>query len=83
VSRNTRRELVEAGASPSKVFSVFNGVDKEVFKPMNKDYAKTLVEENTQGWAKRQGIVACESRTNKRYSYTHKSCCHAKKNLWR
>jgi glycosyltransferase involved in cell wall biosynthesis len=45
VSRNTRRELVEAGALPSKVFSVLNGVDKEIFKPMNKDYAKTLVEE--------------------------------------
>jgi glycosyltransferase involved in cell wall biosynthesis len=45
VSRNTRRELIEAGALPSKVFSVLNGVDKEVFKPMNKDYAKTLVEE--------------------------------------
>jgi glycosyltransferase involved in cell wall biosynthesis len=45
VSRNTRRELIEAEALPSKVFSVLNGVDKEVFKPMNKDYAKTLVEE--------------------------------------
>jgi glycosyltransferase involved in cell wall biosynthesis len=45
VSRNTRRELVEAGTLPSKVFSVLNGVDKEVFKPMNKDYAKTQVEE--------------------------------------
>jgi glycosyltransferase involved in cell wall biosynthesis len=45
VSRNTRRELVEAGALPSKVFSILNGVDKDVFKPMNKDYAKTLVEE--------------------------------------
>jgi len=45
VSRNTRRELIEAGALSSKVFSVLNGVDKEVFKPMNKDYAKTLVEE--------------------------------------
>jgi glycosyltransferase involved in cell wall biosynthesis len=45
VSRNTRRELIEAGALPSKVFSILNGVDKDVFKPMNKDYAKTLVEE--------------------------------------
>ena len=45
VSRNTRRELIEAGVSPSKVFSVLNGVDKEVFKPANKDYAKTQVEE--------------------------------------
>jgi glycosyltransferase involved in cell wall biosynthesis len=45
VSRNTRRELIEAGALPSKVFSVLNGIDKEIFKPMNKDYAKMLVEE--------------------------------------
>jgi glycosyltransferase involved in cell wall biosynthesis len=45
VSRNTRRELLEAGALPSKVFSILNGVDKDVFKPMNKDRAKTLVEE--------------------------------------
>jgi glycosyltransferase involved in cell wall biosynthesis len=45
VSKNTRRELIEAGALPSKVFSILNGVDKDVFKPMNKDYAKTLVEE--------------------------------------
>jgi glycosyltransferase involved in cell wall biosynthesis len=45
VSRNTRRELIEAGTLPSKVFSVLNGVDKEVFKPMNKDCAKTQVEE--------------------------------------
>jgi glycosyltransferase involved in cell wall biosynthesis len=45
VSRNTRRELIEAGALSSKVFSVLNGVDKKVFKPMNKDCAKTQVEE--------------------------------------
>jgi glycosyltransferase involved in cell wall biosynthesis len=45
VSRNTRRELIEVGVLPNKVFSILNGVDKEVFKPMNKDYAKTLVEE--------------------------------------
>ena len=45
VFRNTRRELVEAGALQSKVFSILNGVDKEVFKPMNKDYAKAQVEE--------------------------------------
>ena len=44
VSRNTRRELIEAGALPNKIFSILNGVDKNVFKPMNKDYAKTLVE---------------------------------------
>jgi glycosyltransferase involved in cell wall biosynthesis len=45
VSRNTRRELIKIGAPPNKVFSILNGVDKEVFKPMNKDYAKTQVEE--------------------------------------
>jgi glycosyltransferase involved in cell wall biosynthesis len=45
VSRNTRRELIEAGALPNKVFPILNGVDKEVFKPMNKDHAKSLVEE--------------------------------------
>jgi glycosyltransferase involved in cell wall biosynthesis len=45
VSKNTRKELIEAGAMPDKVFSILNGVDKDVFKPMNKDYAKTQVEE--------------------------------------
>jgi len=45
VSKNTRRELIEAGIPPNKVFSILNGVDKEVFKPMNKDHAKMLVEE--------------------------------------
>jgi glycosyltransferase involved in cell wall biosynthesis len=45
VSKNTRKELIEAGAMPGKVFSILNGVDKDVFKPMNKDYAKTQVEE--------------------------------------
>jgi hypothetical protein len=30
MSRNTRRELIKAGALPSKVFSVLNGVDKKV-----------------------------------------------------
>jgi glycosyltransferase involved in cell wall biosynthesis len=33
------------GIQQSKVVSILNGVDKDVFKPMNKDYAKTLVEE--------------------------------------
>ena len=45
VSKNTRKELIEAGALPNMVFSVLNGVDKEVFKPMNKDYVKTQVKE--------------------------------------
>jgi glycosyltransferase involved in cell wall biosynthesis len=46
VSRNTRRELIEAGALPNKVFSILNGVDKDVFKPMSKESARALVE----GW---------------------------------
>jgi glycosyltransferase involved in cell wall biosynthesis len=45
VSRNTGKELIGAGAQLNKVFSILNGVDKDVFKPMNKNYAKTFVEE--------------------------------------
>ena len=45
VSKNTRKELVDMGIQQNKVVSILNGVDKDVFKPMNKDYAKTLVEE--------------------------------------
>jgi glycosyltransferase involved in cell wall biosynthesis len=45
VSRNTRRELIDAGALPNKVFSILNGVDKDVFKPMSKERARALVEE--------------------------------------
>jgi len=44
VSRNTGKELIGAGAQLNKVFSILNGVDKDVFKPMNKNYAKTFVE---------------------------------------
>ncbi|MCC6056210.1 MAG: glycosyltransferase family 4 protein [Desulfurococcaceae archaeon] len=45
VSKNTRKELVNMGMQDNKIVSILNGVDKDVFKPMNKDYAKTLVEE--------------------------------------
>jgi len=45
VSKNTKRELIEAEVMPNKVFSVLNGVDKELFKPMDKERARTLVEE--------------------------------------
>jgi len=45
VSKNTRKELIDMGIQQNKVISILNGVDKDVFKPMNKDYAKTLVEE--------------------------------------
>jgi len=44
VSKNTRKELIDMGIQQNKVVSLLNGVDKEVFKPMNKDYAKTQVE---------------------------------------
>ena len=44
VSRNTKRELIEAGALPNKVFSVLNGVDKEVLNH-EQGYAKMLVKE--------------------------------------
>jgi len=45
VSKNTRKELIGTGIQQNKVVSILNGVDKEVFKPMNKDYAKTQIEE--------------------------------------
>jgi len=45
VSKNTRKELIGMGIQQNRVVSILNGVDKEVFKPMNKDYAKTQVEE--------------------------------------
>jgi glycosyltransferase involved in cell wall biosynthesis len=45
VSKNTRKELIAMGIQQNKVISVLNGVDKEIFKPISKDYAKTSVEE--------------------------------------
>jgi glycosyltransferase involved in cell wall biosynthesis len=45
VSKNTRKELIGMGIQQNKVVSILNGVDKDVFKPMNKDYAKARVEE--------------------------------------
>jgi glycosyltransferase involved in cell wall biosynthesis len=45
VSRNTKKELIKAGAMPSKVFSILNGVNKELFKPMDKERARALVKE--------------------------------------
>jgi glycosyltransferase involved in cell wall biosynthesis len=45
VSKNTRKELMDMGIQQNKVVPILNGVDKDIFKPMNKDYAKTLVEE--------------------------------------
>jgi glycosyltransferase involved in cell wall biosynthesis len=45
VSRNTKKELVNMGMQNNKIISILNGVDKEIFKPISKDYAKTSVEE--------------------------------------
>jgi len=45
VSENTKRELTIMGLSPEKVVSLLNGVDKERFKPMDKNHARALVEE--------------------------------------
>ncbi|MCC6055772.1 MAG: glycosyltransferase family 4 protein [Desulfurococcaceae archaeon] len=82
VSKNTRRELIEAGALPNKVFSVLNGVDKEVFKPMNKDYAKTLVEEILKVRL-RDKVLLHVNPGPRKGSHPHKSYCHTKENLWR
>jgi len=45
VSRNTKKELELAGADPSRVFPVLNGVDKELFKPMSKEVARSYLEQ--------------------------------------
>jgi glycosyltransferase involved in cell wall biosynthesis len=44
VSKNTRKELINAGTPPSKVYSVLNGVDKELFRPIKREDARSLVE---------------------------------------
>jgi len=44
VSKNTRKDLINAGTPPSKVYSVLNGVDKELFKPIKREDARSLVE---------------------------------------
>jgi glycosyltransferase involved in cell wall biosynthesis len=44
VSKNTRKELINAGTPPSKVYSVLNGVDKELYKPIKREDARSLVE---------------------------------------
>jgi len=44
VSRNTKSELELADVDPSRVFPVLNGVDKELFKPMSKDAARSHLE---------------------------------------
>jgi len=45
VSRNTKKELELAGADPSRVFPVLNGVDKELFKPVSKEAARSYLEQ--------------------------------------
>jgi len=45
VSKNTKKELIQLGIRHNKVISIINGVNKDVFKPMNKNHAKALVEE--------------------------------------
>jgi glycosyltransferase involved in cell wall biosynthesis len=44
VSKNTRRELVRIGIPSYKVFSILNGVDKKLFKPMNEERARSEIE---------------------------------------
>jgi len=44
VSKNTKKELELAGADSSRVFSVLNGVDKGLFKPMSKDTVRSHLE---------------------------------------
>ena len=44
VSKKTRQELIDAGVNPSKVFSVLNGVNKEVFRLMSKDKGLSIIE---------------------------------------
>ena len=44
VSKNTKKELINAGTPPSKVYSVLNGVDKELFRPIKREDAGSLVE---------------------------------------
>jgi len=45
VSRSAKEELIRLGISQDKVVSIINGVNKDIFKPMNKDHARSLVEE--------------------------------------
>ncbi|MEM3834136.1 glycosyltransferase family 4 protein [Pyrobaculum sp.] len=44
VSKRTRQELIDAGVNPQRVFSVLNGVDKNIFKPMDKDKNLSILE---------------------------------------
>ncbi|MEM1718918.1 MAG: glycosyltransferase family 4 protein [Thermosphaera sp.] len=45
VSSKTKEELISAGVSKDSVYSILNGVDKYFFKPLNRDEAKSRVEE--------------------------------------
>ncbi|RLE90005.1 MAG: hypothetical protein DRN04_15690 [Thermoprotei archaeon] len=43
VSHKTAKELVTAGVDKRKIFTILNGVNKEHFKPLNKDYARRVI----------------------------------------
>jgi len=43
VSERTRKELVYYDVPPSKVYVITGGVDKDVFKPLPKEYARKVV----------------------------------------
>ncbi|MEM1510269.1 MAG: glycosyltransferase family 4 protein [Thermofilaceae archaeon] len=45
VSSKTKEELVNAGVSKDSVYSILNGVDKRLFKPMSKGEARSYLEE--------------------------------------
>ncbi len=45
VSSKTKEELVNAGVSGDPVCSILNGVDKHFFRPLNRDEAKSYIEE--------------------------------------
>jgi len=45
VSSKTKEELINAGVSKDSVYSILNGVDKHLFKPMSKGEARSYLEE--------------------------------------
>jgi glycosyltransferase involved in cell wall biosynthesis len=83
VSKNTRKELVNMGMQNNKIISTLNGVDKEVFKPISKDYAKTSVEEIFKTRLGDKVVLHVNPGPIKGTHILVKSYCHAKKNLWR
>jgi glycosyltransferase involved in cell wall biosynthesis len=45
VSKKTKKELINAGIPSNRVFTILNGVYKERFKLLNKDFARALIED--------------------------------------